>query len=149
MRLVRTIARWLLGAGLVFAGVGHLTFARQSFVAQVPAWLPLPVDLVVVASGVVEIVLGLSLVLLPRWRVPIGWVVAAFFVAVFPGNIEQFVRGTAAFGLDTDLARGIRLLFQPLLVIWALWSTGAWKAWRDRRRVDAQHPPIHLAGETR
>jgi uncharacterized membrane protein len=149
MRLVRTIARWLLGAGLVFAGVGHLTFGRQSFVAQVPAWLPLPVDLVVVASGVVEIVLGLSLVLLPRWRVPIGWVVAAFFVAVFPGNIEQFVRGTDAFGLDTDLARGIRLLFQPLLVIWALWSTGAWKAWRDRRRVDAQHPPIHPAGETR
>ncbi|GAA2068577.1 DoxX family protein [Microbacterium hatanonis] len=149
MSPLRTIARWLLGAGLVFAGVGHLTFARQSFVAQVPAWLPLPVDLVVVASGVVEIVLGLSLVLLPRWRVPIGWVVAAFFVAVFPGNIEQFVRGTDAFGLDTDLARGIRLLFQPLLVIWALWSTGAWKAWRDRRRVDAQHPPIHPAGETR
>ena len=149
MSPLRTIARWLLGAGLVFAGVGHLTFARQSFVAQVPAWLPLPVDLVVVASGVVEIVLGLSLVLLPRWRVPIGWVVAALFVAVFPGNIEQFVRGTDAFGLDTDLARGIRLLFQPLLVIWALWSTGAWKAWRDRRRVDAQHPPIHPAGETR
>jgi len=149
MSPLRTIARWLLGAGLVFAGVGHLTFARQSFVAQVPAWLPLPVDLVVVASGVVEIVLGLSLVLLPRWRVPIGWVVAAFFVAVFPGNIEQFVRGTDAFGLDTDLARGIRLLFQPLLVIWALWSTGAWKAWRDRRRVNAQHPPIHPAGETR
>jgi len=149
MSPLRTIARWLLGAGLVFAGVGHLTFARQSFVAQVPAWLPLPVDPVVVASGVVEIVLGLSLVLLPRWRVPIGWVVAAFFVAVFPGNIEQFVRGTDAFGLDTDLARGIRLLFQPLLVIWALWSTGAWKAWRDRRRVDAQHPPIHPAGETR
>ena len=149
MSPLRTIARWLLGAGLVFAGVGHLTFARQSFVAQVPAWLPLPVDLVVVASGVVEIVLGLSLVLLPRWRVPIGWVAAAFFVAVFPGNIEQFVRGTDAFGLDTDLARGIRLLFQPLLVIWALWSTGAWKAWRDRRRVDAQHPPIHPAGETR
>lgn len=149
MSPLRTIARWLLGAGLVFAGVGHLTFGRQSFVAQVPAWLPLPVDLVVVASGVVEIVLGLSLVLLPRWRVPIGWVVAAFFVAVFPGNIEQFVRGTDAFGLDTDLARGIRLLFQPLLVIWALWSTGAWKAWQDRRRVDAQHPPIHPAGETR
>lgn len=149
MRLVRTVARWLLGAGLVFAGVGHLTFARQSFVAQVPAWLPLPVDLVVVASGVVEIVLGLSLALLSRWRVPIGWIAAAFFVAVFPGNIEQFVRGTDAFGLDTDLARGVRLLFQPLLVVWALWSTGAWNAWRDRRRVNAQHPPIHPAGETR
>lgn len=133
MGLRRTIARWLLGAGLVFAGTGHLTFARESFVAQVPHWLPLPVDFVVVASGVVEILLGLSLIALARSRVVVGWIVAAFFVAVFPGNIEQFVQGTDAFGLDSDLSRGIRLLFQPLLVIWALWSTGAWRAWRDRR----------------
>ncbi|MBA8816164.1 putative membrane protein [Microbacterium halimionae] len=134
MSFLRTIARWLLGVGLVFAGVGHLTFARDSFVAQVPHWLPLPTDFVVLASGVVEIALGLSLILLARYRVWIGWIVAAFFVAVFPGNIAQFVSGTDAFGLDTDLARGIRLLFQPVLVIWALWSTGAWKAWRDHRR---------------
>lgn len=132
MGIVRTLARWLLGAVLTFAGVGHLTFARQSFVAQVPQWLPLPVDLVVVASGVVEILLGLSLILLARYRVAVGWIVAAFFVAVFPGNIEQFVRGTDAFGLDSDLARGVRLVFQPLLVVWALWSTGAWRTSRRR-----------------
>jgi len=135
MSLPRTLARWLLGAALVFTGTAHLTFARDEFVAQVPAWLPLPVDVTVVASGVVEIALGLALLVLGRRRVAVGWIVAAFFVAIFPGNIEQFVRGTDAFGLDTDLARGIRLLFQPLLVIWALWSTGAWKAWRTRRRV--------------
>ncbi|WP_144783866.1 hypothetical protein [Microbacterium sp. BH-3-3-3] len=135
MSLPRTLARWLLGAALVFTGTAHLTFARDAFVAQVPAWLPLPVDVTVVASGVVEIALGLALLVLGRRRVAVGWIVAAFFVAIFPGNIEQFVRGTDAFGLDTDLARGIRLLFQPLLVIWALWSTGAWKAWRTRRRA--------------
>ena len=130
--LPRTIARWMLGAFLLFTGIGHLTFARASFVAQVPAWLPLPVDVVVLASGVVEIALGLALLLWGRQRVLIGWATAAFFVAIFPGNIEQFVSGTDAFGLDTDLSRGIRLLFQPLLVIWALWSTGAWRAWRAR-----------------
>lgn len=134
MEFVRTFARWLLGAVLTFAGVGHLTFARQSFVAQVPQWLPLPVDVVVVASGVVEILLGLSLILLARYRVAVGWIVAAFFVAVFPGNLEQFVRGTDAFGLDGDIARAVRLVFQPVLVLWALWSTGAWRAWRSRRR---------------
>lgn len=134
MSLARTIARLLLGAGLIFTGTGHLTFARETFVAQVPQWIPLPVDLVVVASGFVEVALGLALLVLARYRVAVGWIVAAFFVAIFPGNIEQFVRGTDAFGLTTDLARGIRLLFQPLLVIWALWSTGAWKAWRERRR---------------
>ncbi|MDQ1135223.1 putative membrane protein [Microbacterium sp. SORGH_AS 1204] len=135
MSIVRTLARWLLGAALVFTGTAHLTFARDDFVAQVPSWLPFPVDVTVVASGVVEIALGLALLVLGRFRVAVGWIVAAFFVAIFPGNIEQFVRGTDAFGLDTDLARGIRLLFQPLLMIWALWSTGAWKAWRGRRRA--------------
>ncbi len=133
MSLLRTTLRVLLGAFLIFTGVGHLTFARDDFVAQVPQWLPLPVDVVVVASGIVEITLGLALIVLVRYRVAVGWIVAAFFVAIFPGNIEQFVRGTDAFGLNTDLARGIRLLFQPLLVIWALWSTDAWKAWRERR----------------
>jgi uncharacterized membrane protein len=139
MGVVRTLARWLLGAALVFAGVGHLTFARQSFVAQVPQWLPLPVDFVVLASGIVEILLGLSLIVLARYRVVVGWVVAGFFVAVFPGNIEQFIRGTDAFGLDSDAARAIRLVFQPVLVVWALWSTGAWRAWRERRHRDATH----------
>lgn len=138
MSLPRTIARWALGGGLVFAGIGHLTFARETFVAQVPGWLPLPADAVVVASGVVEIALGLALIVLARRRVIVGWITAAFFVAIFPGNVEQFVSGTDAFGLDTDLARGIRLLFQPLLVIWALWSTGAWRAWRSRRAPRAE-----------
>ncbi|MCM6764271.1 DoxX family membrane protein [Rathayibacter sp. ZW T2_19] len=130
----RTIARILLGLVLVTAGTGHLTFARQAFQAQVPPWLPFDPDLVVVASGVVEIALGLALVLLARWQVVVGVVVAAFFVAVFPGNVSQLVTRTPAFGLETDAARAIRLLFQPLLVIAALWSTGAYSAWRSRRR---------------
>lgn len=131
--LPRSIARLILGAFLIFAGVSHLSFARTAFYAQVPPWLPLNADFVVIASGVVEIALGASLLLLTRWRVPVGWVVAIFFVLVFPGNISQFVTHADGFGLDSDLARGIRLLFQPLLVIWALWCTGAWAAFRNRR----------------
>ncbi|WP_316308407.1 DoxX family protein [Clavibacter michiganensis] len=129
----RTLARILLGLVLVMAGTGHLTVARQSFQAQVPTWLPMDPDFVVLASGVVEIVLGLSLVLLGRWRVWVGLVVAAFFVAIFPGNISQLVTRTPAFGLETDAARAIRLVFQPLLVIWALGARGAWSAGRTRR----------------
>jgi len=130
----RTIARILLGATLLFAGTSHLTFAREAFRAQVPTWLPLDVDFVVVASGIVEIVLGLALIVLYRYRVWVGWLVAAFFVAIFPGNISQLVTHTDSFGLNTDAARAVRLVFQPLLVVWALWSTGAWKAWRRWRR---------------
>ncbi len=132
--LARTIARLLLGAALTLAGLSHLFWARETFRAQVPEWLPLGVDVVVVASGVVEIALGLALVLLPRHRVVVGWVVAAFFVAVFPGNINQLVTQTDAFGLDSDLSRWLRLPFQPLLVLWALWSTEAWARRSELRR---------------
>lgn len=54
-------------------------------------------------------------------------------MAIFPGNVAQYVEGTDAFGLDSDRARLVRLFFQPLLVAWALWSTGAWRYWRDSR----------------
>ncbi|GAB2463779.1 putative membrane protein [Conyzicola lurida] len=130
----RTIGRIGLGAVLMLAGISHLTFARDSFQAQVPEWLPLDKDFVVLASGIVEIGLGASLVGLPRQKVAVGFIVAAFFVAIFPGNISQLVTRTDAFGLSTDAARGIRLIFQPVLVLWALWSTGAFAAWRARKR---------------
>lgn len=130
---MKTIARILLGSFLMFAGLSHLFWAREAFRAQVPSWVPLDADFVVLASGVVEIALGLTLVVLVRRRVALGWIVAAFFVAVFPGNISQFLTHSDAFGLDTDAARGIRLLFQPILVAWALWCTGAWAAWQSRR----------------
>jgi uncharacterized membrane protein len=137
---VRTLARLLLGAALVFAGVSHLTFARALFYAQVPPYLPLNVDFVVIASGIVEIALGLGLLFVARWRVPLGWLTAALFVAVFPGNVSQYLTHSDAFGLDSDRSRAIRLAFQPLLIVWALWSTGAWAAWRARRAADAGRP---------
>ena len=133
VEMLRTVMRLLLGAALVFAGVGHLGFARTAFCAQVPPWLPLDADVVIIASGVVEITLGAGLLFLNRWRVPLGWATAALFIVVFPGNISQFLTHSDAFGLDSDRSRAIRLLFQPLLVIWALWSTGAWAAWRARK----------------
>lgn len=121
-------ARILLGLFLMTAGIAHLTVARRDFQAQVPDWVPADKDFVVLASGVVEITLGGALLVLGRFRVPVGWLVAAFFVAIFPGNISQFVTRTDAFGLNSDAARGVRLAFQPLLVLWALWSTGAFRA---------------------
>ncbi|MGB8021179.1 MAG: hypothetical protein WCF04_08130 [Candidatus Nanopelagicales bacterium] len=129
----RTIGRVALGGALLLTGTGHLTKLREEFQAQVPGWVPLDADLVVVASGIVEVGLGAALIGLPKYRVPVGWTTAAFFVAIFPGNISQYMTGTDAFGLDTDRARFVRLFFQPVLVGWALWSTGAWASWRTRR----------------
>ncbi len=127
MKLAQRIPQAVLGVALAYAGITHLTTKREEFQAQVPTILKSIADFVVLASGVVEIVLGLSLIFLWQYRVQVGWVVAAFFVAVFPGNISQYLNHVDAFGLDSDRARFIRLFFQPLLVIWALWSTGAWK----------------------
>jgi uncharacterized membrane protein len=126
------ISRIILGAFLLFTGTGHLTFSREEFLAQVPNWVPLDGDLVVVLSGFVEIILGLSLLILWNYKAAVGWIVTIFFIAIFPGNISQYVNGRDAFGLNTDTSRLIRLFFQPLLVIWSLWSTGAWKAWQER-----------------
>jgi uncharacterized membrane protein len=126
----RTAARLLLGAVMVGAGVLHLTTQREEFRAQVPAWFPVDEDLTVLGSGVAEIALGASFIALPRKRRLVGGLLAAFFVVIFPGNIAQYVEGTDAFGLDTDRKRLVRLFFQPVLVLWALYG-GGWLR-RDR-----------------
>jgi len=131
-KVVARLPQMVLGSALAYAGVGHLTTSRQEFQAQVPTLFKDYADFVVLASGVVEIALGVGLIALWRYRVQLGWLVAAFFMAIFWGNISQYVNGVDAFGLNSDRARLIRLFFQPLLVMWALGSTGAWRAWRSR-----------------
>ena len=117
----RVPGRYALAAVLIAAGIGHLSWARTAFRAQVPAWVPGDVDAIVLASGAMEIVLGTSMALVrSKWM---GWIVGLFFVAVFPGNVAQYVNRVDAFGLDSDTSRAIRLVFQPVLVVWAIWST--------------------------
>lgn len=125
---LQTIFRILLGLFMVLAGIGHLTFQRAEFQAQVPDWIPLGKDLVVILSGIVELAFGFSMLFWKKHRVYVGIALALFYVLVFPGNIAQYVDSRDAFGLDTDQKRFIRLFFQPVLIFWALWSTGALKA---------------------
>ena len=132
MEILRKAAQVLLGIALAYAGFKHLTSSRLEFQAQVPSLLQSQADFIVLASGVVEIALGVALMLAWRYRVQVGWVVGLFFVAVFWGNISQYLNGVDAFGLNSDCLRFVRLLFQPLLVMWALWSTGAWRSYRVR-----------------
>ena len=120
------ISKIVMGAFMAFAGIGHLTFLRTEFLAQVPPWVPIEGDLVVVLSGVAEIALGLGMLTLwkPRYSAYVGVLLAAFYVAVFPGNVSQYVNRVDAFGLNTDTARLLRLPFQPVLIFFALWSSG-------------------------
>ncbi|MBL0953466.1 MAG: hypothetical protein IBJ01_01710 [Leptospira sp.] len=135
--LLQNILRTVLGLFMTVAGVGHLTFQRQEFLAQVPRWLPqdpMFMDFVVLSSGVVEITFGLSLLFWAKERIKVGILLAIFFVLIFPGNISQYTNGISAFGLDTDEKRLIRLFFQPVLILWALWSTGALRYLIEKRK---------------
>lgn len=117
--------RIILGTFMLLAGISHLTFSRAEFQAQVPDWIPLSKDLVVILSGIVEIGFGLAMIFWKKERIKVGITLAVFFILVFPGNIAQYLNHTNAFGLNSDQARLMRLFFQPILIVWALWSTDA------------------------
>jgi uncharacterized membrane protein len=131
----QNILRVLLGLFMVLAATGHLSFQRAEFQAQVPEWIPLSKDLVVILSGIVELGLGVSMIFWKKERVKVGIVLAIFYVLIFPGNIAQYINKTDAFGLDTDTARLTRLFFQPVLIAWALWSTGAFQYLFKRKQL--------------
>lgn len=131
---LQKVFRILLAVFMIYAGFSHLTFNRIEFQSQVPDWVPFSKDLVVILSGIVEMILGLTLLFWKKQRVNIGWLLALFFVLIFPGNVAQYLEGKDGFILNTDRARLIRLFFQPVLIAWALWSSGAWKAWRISKK---------------
>jgi uncharacterized membrane protein len=132
---MKTVFRILLGSFMILAAIGHFTFQRQEFQAQVPNWIPLSKDMVVILSGIVEISLGLGMIFWKKQRVKVGIALAIFYVLVFPGNIAQYTNHTNAFGLDTDQKRLIRLFFQPVLIFLALWSSGAISYFRGKKQL--------------
>ena len=142
MTFLKSLAQIALGAFLLSAGISHLDSNRTEFLAQVPTWLPLNADFVVVASGLVEITLGTLLIttalVFKKYRRQVGLITGLFFILIFPGNINQYVNQIDAFGLDTDTKRLIRLFFQPPLVLWALWSSGAFKLLKNLGRLNFQ-----------
>lgn len=134
--VIQNILRILLGAFMLYAGIGHLTFLRIEFQAQVPTWITTDkafMDFIVLASGVVEIIFGILMIVGGKLKIKTGIALAIFFILIFPGNINQYVNQIDSFGLNTDKQRLIRLIFQPVLIIWALWSSGALKYFNKKK----------------
>jgi len=125
--IVQKLVRIVLGIFMIAAAIGHFTFQREEFQAQVPNWIPISKDAIVILSGIAEITLGLAMIFWKRQRINVGIALAIFYVLIFPGNVAQYLNHTNAFGLNTDNARLIRLFFQPVLIFLSLWSTGALK----------------------
>ena len=124
---LQNVFRVILGIAMLFIGIGHFTFSRIQFQAQVPTWLTSEeniIDFVILASGIVEIILGALMIWGGKPKVKTGIALAIFYILIFPGNINQYVYGIDAFNLNTDTKRLVRLFFQPLLLLWAVWSTG-------------------------
>lgn len=121
------LVRIILGIFMIAAAIGHFTFQREEFQAQVPNWIPISKDAIVILSGIAEISLGLAMIFWKQQRINVGIALAIFYILIFPGNVAQYLNHTDAFGLNTDNARLIRLFFQPVLIFLALWSTGALK----------------------
>ena len=139
---IQDVFRIVLGVGMIYTGLAHLTFARNEYIAQVPTWItqdPSFADIIILFSGVIEIILGLIMIFKIGSRYKAGIALGVFFIIIFPGNINQYVNHISAFGLDTDLKRLIRLFFQPVLIIWALWTTGALQYFKEKEHDDHNH----------
>ena len=136
---LQNVFRVILGIAMLYIGIGHFTFSRIEFQAQVPTWLTSEenlIDFVILASGIVEIILGALMIWGGKLKVKTGIALAIFYILIFPGNINQYVNGIDAFNLNTDTKRLVRLFFQPILLLWALWSTGGLRFLGNRKKIN-------------
>ena len=135
--ITQNIFRILLGSIMLYIGIAHLSFRRIEFQAQVPTWLTTDegmMDLVVLISGYIEIAFGILMILGGKLKVKTGLALVIFYILIFPGNINQYINEIDSLRLDSDNKRLIRLFFQPLLVLWAFWSSGAMKHLKNKSK---------------
>lgn len=130
--LSRIVLRWVLGLAYLAVGIIHLRSPR-GFVAITPSWVP-DVPLVIALTGMAEIAGAVALLLVPQLRKAAAIGLALYAICVFPANINQAIHDIPVSGQHLGWwYHGPRLLFQPVLVWWALWA-GAVIDWPFRRR---------------
>lgn len=121
MRLLKSVARGLLAAGMILVGVRHFTHP-DGFVAIVPGYLPWPLALVYV-SGFFEVLGGAGL-LIPATRRWAAWGLVALYVAVFPANVNMAIHHLPFNGEPVPpWLLWLRLPLQGVLIAWAYWMT--------------------------
>jgi len=131
----QNILRVTLGLIMIYIGIAHLYFRRIEFQAQVPRWLTSDesfVDMIVLISGYIEIIFGVLMVWGGKFKAKTGLVLGVFYVLVFPGNINQYIHELDGLRMYSNNERFLRLLFQPVLIFWALWSTNALKFFKKK-----------------
>lgn len=113
--------RGILAISMVVAGILHF-IQPEPFIRIVPDFLPAPAVLVY-ASGVIEILLGIGL-LVSSVRRYAAWGLVILFIAVYPANLNMAINGIQIEGIpNTWWFQAIRLPFQFVLIAWAYWFT--------------------------
>jgi uncharacterized membrane protein len=118
---VRTRWRVAFAVAMAVAGLSHL-IDPIPFVQHLPTWVPQR-ELLVLATGLAEMILGAALVLRQPYRRIAGVALAGHLVAVFPANVYVAVAGIEVDGQPGGLYPWLRLPWQVLYVWLAVWST--------------------------
>lgn len=127
----RRIARWVLAAAYLFAGIAHLR-SPGGFVAITPGWVPFP-EQVVALTGLAEIA-GAAGLMIPRLRRAAAIGLALYALCVWPANINHALNDIPLRGVHLSWwYHGPRLALQPVIIWWALWAGGV-TDWPWRRR---------------
>jgi len=137
----RSAGRVGLAVGMAFAGIAHLAMPTP-FLQHLPPWTP-AAEAIIFVTGSIEIGLGAALLWRQPWRQRAGLALAAYLVAVFPGNVYVAVAEVDVDGQPGGWYPWLRLPFQALFIAWALWST--------RRPPDADrgHPAVRRGDAVR
>lgn len=111
-----SIARIVLAAAMVFAGVMH--FAKPRFyLRMMPPYVPMH-RAAVLWSGVAEVVLGAAL-LVDAARPWAAYALIVLFVAVFPANVHMALHAKEL--RVPPWIAWARLPFQAVFIAWAWW----------------------------
>lgn len=116
---LKLISRVIFGLLFTLAGINH--FLNSAFYESImPPYLPFP-HLLVIVSGVFEIVLGLA-VIIPKYSRFAAWGLILLLIAVFPANIHMAMHPEKFPDMSTATLI-VRLPLQLVLILWAYWYT--------------------------
>jgi len=119
---VRAVMRWILAAFYSAAGIAHLV-VPEKLLAITPSWVPFAAQVIFV-TGLCELAGSVALVTKPlRWWA--GVAMAAYALCVWPANLKHAVDGIELpYVTNSWFYHGPRLVFQPVIIWWALYCSG-------------------------
>ena len=130
MNMIKKVSLIVLITGYLAAGINHFR-NPASYLNIIPGYIPYPITANMV-SGVLEILFALLLIL-PKTRFYAAWGIILLLVAFLPVHIDMIANAPLKLGTltVTPLLAWLRLLLQPVLMLWAWWHTRPYAAQKN------------------